>query len=157
MLLPIFLAKILFMSQFVEKRFLPKQKVNHDEKEQIKEIVKKHLLERPEIAFAYVHGSFETAESFRDIDIAIYTSESRDFQYESDLSYELSSATGYDVEVRIINNAEAAFQFAVIESGKLLFSRDEALRTDFIEDVGRRYIEYTHFRNIFMEAVSAKQ
>ena len=112
---------------------------------------------KPAIAFAYIHGSFVTAESFRDIDVAIYTSESRDFQYESDLSYELSAATGYDVEVRIINNAAVAFQSGAIESGKLLFSRNETLRTDFIEDVGRRYIEYAHFRNIFMEAVSAKQ
>lgn len=145
------------MSPFAEKRFLPKQKVSHDEKERLKEVVKKHLLEKSEIAFAYIHGSFVTAESFRDIDVAIYTSESRDFQYESDLSYELSATAGYDVEVRIINDAEVAFQAGVIENGKLLFSRDETLRTDFIEDVGRRYIEYAHFRNIFMEAVSAKQ
>ncbi|MEK6681510.1 MAG: nucleotidyltransferase domain-containing protein [Nitrospirota bacterium] len=145
------------MSPFVEKRFFPKQKVNHDEKKRLTAVVKKHLLEKPAIAFAYIHGSFVTAESFRDIDVAIYTSESRDFQYESDLSYELSAATGYDVEVRIINNAAVAFQSGAIESGKLLFSRNETLRTDFIEDVGRRYIEYAHFRNIFMEAVSAKQ
>ena len=41
--------------------------------------------------------------------------------------YDLATGKFTDA-MGIINNAEAAFQFAVIESGKLLFSRDEALR-----------------------------
>jgi len=46
---------------------------------------------------------------------------------------------------------------AVLADSKLLISRDDASRTDFIENVGRRYREYAHFRNIFREAVGAER
>ena len=106
---------------------------------------------------AYLHGSFVTSESFRDIDVGLYTRERSDFSYESDLSFDLSKATGYEVEVRVINEAPVAFQMAVIREGLLLFSMDDDTRTDFIEDVSRRYREYAHFRNIFMEAGGAER
>ena len=142
------------MSPFTEKRFLPKLNVKPEEREQLIKKITDRLLLKKDIVFAYIHGSFLTSESFRDIDIGIFVSTAKDFIFESDISYELSSALGYEVEVRIINNAPAAFQMSVLRDGKVLFSRDEALRSDFIENVGRKYRDYAHFRNIFMEAVS---
>jgi len=73
-------------------------------------------------------------------------------QIESDLAYELTEKTGYPVEVRVINRAPVAFQLAVLRDGRLLLSHSEKIRTDFIEDVGRRYREYTPFRNITLGA-----
>lgn len=76
----------------------------------------------------------------------------RDIELESDLSYELTDKTGYPVEVRIINNASIAFQMAVLRKGRLLISKANNVRTDFIENTSRRYREYSHFRNLILAA-----
>lgn len=112
--------------------------------------IKDYLLQNKDIVFACVHGSFIKSDKFRDIDIAVFTSSLKDFHYESDLSYGLSTLSKFDVEVRIINTAPVAFQMAVLKDGRLLFSRDEDIRTDFIEDVGKRFREYAHFRNVYV-------
>lgn len=114
-------------------------------------------MREPDVLFAYLHGSFVTSDAFRDIDVGIFTAAPKGFSYESDLSYDLSRAHGHEIEVRAVNDAPVAFQMAVILEGKQLFSRNDEVRTDFIEDVGRRYREYAHFRNIFMEAVGAER
>ena len=145
------------MVKFIEKRFLPKRIAEPDEKDRLSKAISGRLSKEPGILFAYLHGSFVTGESFRDIDVGLYTRYRSEFFYESDLSFELSKATGYEVEVKVINEAPVAFQMAVISEGRLLFSIDDDARTDFIEDVGRRYREYAHFRNIFMEAVGAER
>ena len=138
------------MNTFTEKRFQPSHSLGPEEKNRVVGKIKDHLLQYVDIAFACVHGSFVNSDTFRDIDIAVFTSAEQDFYFESDLSYELSSLTGFDSEVRIINKAPVAFQMAVLKDGLLLFSRDEEARTDAIENVGKRYREYAHFRNIFM-------
>lgn len=145
------------MSKFAEKRFLPRRHASADERERLAKAIEDRLSREPGIIFAYLHGSFVTGGSFRDIDAGIYTRDAKGLSLESDLSYELSRATGHEVEVKVINDAPVAFQMAVLRDGKLLFSIDDDARTDFIEDVGRRYREYAHFRNIFMEAVGAER
>ena len=138
------------MKTFTEKRFQPLHELGPDKKNSLVGRIKDYLLQYQEIIFACVHGSFIKSDKFRDIDIAVFTSAKQDFYFESDLSHELSSLTGFDTEVRIINRAPVAFQMAVLKDGLLLFSRDEDIRTDFVEEVGKRYSEYAHFRNVFM-------
>ncbi len=140
------------MTRFTEKRFLPKQSIGPDEKERLTAAIAARLSTEENIVFAYLHGSFETDKSFRDIDVAIYVTATATIDYESDMSLKLSAAIGREVEVKIINNSPVAFQMAPLQHGRLLFSRNEDARTDFLESVGRRYREYAHFRNIFMEA-----
>ena len=138
------------MKTFTEKRFRPLHELGSDKKNNLVGKIKDYLLNYKDIVFACVHGSFIKSDKFRDIDIAVFTSAKKDFYFESDLSYELSSLTGFDTEVRTMNGAPVAFQMAVLKDGLLLFSRDDEMRTDFIEEVGKRYREYAHFRNIFM-------
>jgi hypothetical protein len=144
------------MSAFIEKRFLPRQDLDREQRIQISAILQERLSQKPEIVFAYIHGSFEENLSFRDIDIALYLNNAAAFDFESDLSYELTRLAGYEVEVRIMNKAPVEFQMAVLQKGRVLFSRDEDKRADFIYDVGKRYKEYAHFRNIFMEAIGER-
>ena len=141
------------MGAFIEKRFLPRHGLDREQRIQISAILQERLSQKPEIVFAYIHGSFEENISFRDIDIALYLDNAAAFDFESDLSYELTRFAGYEVEVRIMNKAPVEFQMAVLQKGRVLFSRDEDKRADFIYDVGKRYKEYAHFRNIFMEAI----
>ena len=145
------------MSPFLEKRFLPKCTASSVERERLIRAIKERLLQEPDIVFAYLHGSFLTEESFRDIDVGILSGVAKDLSFESDLSYELSTALGYEIDIRVINDAPVAFQMAALRNGRLLLSRNDDARTDFIENVGRRYREYAHFRNVFMEAVGAEQ
>jgi hypothetical protein len=145
------------MNRLTEKRFLPQRTASADERRRLEKRIRGRLSQEAGILFAYLHGSFVTGESFRDIDVGIYTRAGESFSYESDLSCELSQSTGNEVEVRVINRAPVAFQMAVLRDGELLFSADEDVRTDFIEATGRRYREYAHFRNIFMEAIGAER
>jgi len=137
--------------------FLPKRVATQAERERLMQAIVGRLSRETDILFAYLHGSFAAGEAFRDIDIGVVVGKEKDLSFESDLSYELSSALGQEVEVRMINDAPVAFQMAVLTGSILLVSNDDAARTDFIENVGRRYREYAHFRNIFREAVGAER
>lgn len=140
------------MERFKEKRFFEPVEIDPNKKEKVLGFITEMLSsEDHKIIFAYAHGSFVTSKSFRDIDIALFIEGGGSFTLESDLSAKLTAAVGYDVEVKTINDAPVAFQTAVIRDGLLLFCRDEAQRVNFIERVGRRYREYIHFRNLFLE------
>jgi hypothetical protein len=137
----------------LEKRFFKENKIDEKRREQIIRRIKDYFLDKNDVVFAYLHGSFIESRIFRDIDIAIFVRKSmRDIELESDLSYELTDKTGYPVEVRIINNASIAFQMAVLRKGRLLISKANNVRTDFIENTSRRYREYSHFRNLILAA-----
>lgn len=135
----------------LEKRFFKENKIDEELRERIINIIKSHLSDKDDVIFAYLHGSFAESGRFRDIDLAIFMRKpGREIEIESDFSYELTEKTGYQVEVRIINKASVAFQMAVLRKGRLLLNREDDVRTDFIEDVGRRYRVYSHFRNIVL-------
>ncbi len=137
----------------IERRFLKERSIDEESKVDIVETIKNYLLHREDMVFAYLHGSFVETSSFRDIDVAIFLKRpEREMEIESDLSYELTEKVGCPVEVRVINRAHVAFQMAVLKNGRAILSRSYDLRTDFIEDVSRRYREYIHFRNIVLSA-----
>ena len=144
------------MGAFIEKRFLPRHDLDQEQRSRISALLQERLFRNPEIIFAYIHGSFQESSSFRDIDIALYLDRIAAFDFESDLSCELTRLAGYEVEVRIMNKAPVDFQMSVLQKGRVLFSRDEDKKAGFIYDVGKRYMEYAHFRNIFMEAIGGR-
>ncbi len=145
------------MSPLEEKRFLPRRTTEASERERITQAIKARIEREPVVLFAYLHGSFITGADFRDIDVGIFTVAPKGFAFDAELSHELSAELGQEIEIRALNQAPVAFQMAVIRDGLLLFSRDEDARKGLIEDAGRRYREYAHFRNIFMEAVGAER
>lgn len=137
----------------IEKRFLPKQHLSKKERQKIIEELKTYFSKRKQVAFAYILGSFSEERPFRDIDVAVYFYEPKEeLTLESDVSLELSRKTRYPVEVIVLNKAPVSFQLSVLKKGTLLVSKSEDIRTDFIDDVGRRYREYSHFRNLALEA-----
>lgn len=137
----------------IEKKFRPKKCIGEEQKRGLITELKTYFSKRDDVAFAYVLGSFCEGTTFRDIDVAAYLLEyEEEFVLESDLSFELSKTTGYPVEVMILNRAPVSFQLSVLKKGVLLVSKSDDLRTDFIDDVGRRYREYSHFRNLALEA-----
>jgi hypothetical protein len=138
------------MAAVTEKRFRQPVPLDSDRKESLVRLLRERVSSLPIILFTYIHGSFVKSNAARDIDVAVFGKGKGGLFFESDLSAELSKACSLEVEVRVIIDAHVSFQMAVLRNRILLFSRDEVKRTDFIEDVGRRYREYVHFRNLFL-------
>jgi len=83
-------------------------KIRADEKRVIVERITAYIKNRPDILFAYLHGSFFSGDRFRDIDIAIYLKPpfSPSLQVELEMEAELDQEVKkYPVEVRVLNNA----------------------------------------------------
>jgi predicted nucleotidyltransferase len=118
-----------------------------------------HFLEllkvRPEISFAYVHGSFVDSVGYHDVDVALYLDPpvADPFEYAMALSVELTRALHVPVDVQILNGAPLGFQHSVLH-GELLFARDQRKLTDFIEHVGWEYMQFSHHLRDYLEAVT---
>lgn len=104
------------------------------------------MLGRPEIVYAYVHGSFVTQEYFRDLDVAVWIDDrlwpEHSFAYEDEVAQEIVGQTRreFPVDVRILNKASIPFQYKVFQ-GTLLVDRDPKLRVQRIEYIVGRYLD----------------
>jgi predicted nucleotidyltransferase len=108
-------------------------------------ILKTVLLKKDEITFAYPHGSFLGGFLLNDIDIALYLDPKKippgkESDYCELLSIELSGVIGFVADVHIMNHAPVGFQHSVFKHGQLLFSKDDELRSDLIEETSLEYI-----------------
>lgn len=110
-------------------------------------VLKNVLSKKNEILFAYLHGSFLDGFLFNDIDIAVYLDEKgigrkKESGYCEQLSLQLSELIGFIVDVHIMNQAPVGFQHSVFKHGQLLFSKDEELRSDLIEETSLEYMDF---------------
>jgi len=123
---------------------------------QITSILKK----RPEVVFAYCHGTFllEKKIKFRDIDIALYLKDDfkkEPFEYEQKIADVLEKKVKYPVDVKVLNVAPFYFLNNVFRTGRLLFSRDDQLLTELIEQSSlQSIINYDFSLNSLRELVS---
>jgi len=114
--------------------------------------LKKLLSLKSEIFFCYIHGSFlyplVLPLSFpRDIDIAVYVdpekiSYNNAFDYSFQLSLDISNCMNSEVDIQILNYAPLGFRHSVFKNGKLLFSKDENLRSNIIESTTLEYVDF---------------
>jgi predicted nucleotidyltransferase len=144
------------MQKFTEPRFLRPASLCPEDRQRIAQSVRSLLSSSADIVFAYIYGSFARGEPVRDLDVALYTTENKDFLFAVDVAALLRRATGFEVDVTVMNHAPVALQFAILRDGLLLFSKDEALRTALIERVSRQYREYAHFRDLFLGVAGAR-
>mgnify|MGYP001609086404 CR=1 FL=1 len=126
----------------MEQRF----ELTPDEIEDIKQKLISAIQKNDDILFAYLHGSFGILP-FRDIDIGAYCAipENAVFDFELEISSELTKVSGYTVDFKVINYAPIGFQFSVINEGILLFERDKGIRLSFLEEIGLKYMDYFEF------------
>ena len=113
-----------------------------------------YLEKRPNLLFAYIYGSFITAERFRDIDVAVYLNDdpSPPLQAELEIETELSNLIkGYLVDVRLLNNAPLSFRYNVIKSGKPIAVVDDDARTEFEESTLNHYFDFSPFRKMYLK------
>ncbi|OGW73018.1 MAG: hypothetical protein A3J72_08415, partial [Nitrospirae bacterium RIFCSPHIGHO2_02_FULL_40_19] len=112
------------------------------------------LEKRPEIVFAYIHGSFAKGEDFKDIDVAVYLKDvpPSPLQYELTLEAEqMASIVRYPVDVRILNTSPLSFKYNVIKEGVLLLVRDDDLRADFQEATLAGYFDFAPYRKMYLK------
>jgi predicted nucleotidyltransferase len=124
------------------------------------EALRNHLEARPEILFAYLHGSFLTGGPYRDIDVAAWVDPTggRDRcsgRYALDLSVVLHLALGEPVDVQVLNDAPLAVRYHALK-GQPLVVRD----WDFLDQVRARtwddYFDFLPFaRQYLREVLSA--
>lgn len=95
------------------------------------------------VAFAYLFGSFLEGGPFRDVDVGLYLSDTpKDNFLETGaaLSQHLSRELGVPADVRNLNVAPVSFLYHVIR-GRLIFEKDEELRTRVVEQTIQRYLD----------------
>ncbi|MBI4603020.1 MAG: nucleotidyltransferase domain-containing protein [Planctomycetes bacterium] len=138
------------MEPFTERRFQAPRTLGEAEAHRVHAALREGLERCPEVVFAYLHGSFARGEPFRDADVAVYCARPLRLEDQLDLGHALSQAAGLDVDLQLLDRAPVDFQMAVLRDGKLLLSRDDELRADFIDRVSRLFPEHAHFRNVYL-------
>ncbi len=113
-------------------------------KEQIKNTLAAVLQQDARISFAYLHGSFtETDLPFHDIDLGVFFSDDNRpamSQAAIALAVDLGKATGFPVDVRVLNGAPVSFLYNVIK-GELICDTDEDIRCAMMEKTIREYLD----------------
>ncbi len=114
---------------------------------------------RPEIRFAYLHGSFQAGGPYRDIDVAVWLDPARiadqpHGRYALDLGVPRQRDLRRLVDVRILNDAPLAFRYHALK-GTLLVVRDR----EFLDELRARtwddYFDFLPFaRQYLREALS---
>jgi predicted nucleotidyltransferase len=116
------------------------------------------LSSRPDILFAYLHGSVLTGENPRDIDVAVFlrleSPEAEDpIETAIELCLEAEKRIGsIPVDVKVLNGAPVAFRFAAV-SGRLIFSRDEDRRVDFLASTWSEYFDFKPLADRYLREV----
>ena len=139
-----------------EPRFIRPVPLHPEQRQRIVQRLRDLLVSFEDIVFAYIYGSFARGEPVRDLDVALYTTEEKDFLFAADIAAMLRRETGFEVDIVVMNHTPVALQFAILRDGLLLFSKDEALRTALIDRVSRQYREYAHFRDLFLGVAGAR-
>ncbi|OAT79386.1 nucleotidyltransferase domain-containing protein [Desulfotomaculum copahuensis] len=123
--------------------------LNEQEKTNISDRIKRLLIERKEISFAYLFGSFVTDPFFRDIDAGVYL-QAENMSPKQTLDYELSLGAGlegeihYPLDIKVLNYAPVPLCHSA-SSGVLLFSRNEDMRFEWVERTWDMYLDMEYF------------
>lgn len=133
--------------------------ISKKQKQKIAEKITAVLSQRPEIVFAFLHGSFIHEARFRDIDLGIFVrgiDHSEYWDYECKLSQKIENTlrSSFVIEVKVINEAPLSFCFHVI-MGKLLFTQDEDFLVDFMIRTARGYLDMSPLRQRYITEAMA--
>ena len=123
--------------------------MNEKDRQYKREEIKRFLLSRDEVTFAYLHGSFFEGAPFHDIDIGVFVHDiPKDIaaKYGLELSGILENIINIPIDIRVINFAPIPFLFYVVRS-ELIMSRDEEVEASFTERVIKSYLDMKPLRD----------
>ena len=101
-----------------------------------------------EIEFAYLFGSSLESDAFNGVGIALYLSKDLSPYKELKFSLEVERAIEKEIEPRcefdakILNHAPIIFQYEIIKTGKVVFSRAETKKIKYEAMVLSSYLDY---------------
>ena len=134
-------------------------------KSRLLEKLHRHLAEKQEILFAYILGSFLTRDDFQDIDVGIFLDEKMipgidTLRYELELAIETEGRLKpgnifkryIPIDIKVVNDAPVTFRYSV-SKGKMLFSRDEAVREEFLCRTWQEYFDFEYILNTYYREV----
>lgn len=101
------------------------------------------LAREPNIAFAYLYGSFVDADAFHDVDIGVYVSRhgtGQEPMYVVDLIQRLADLVPFPIDVRILNDAPVSFLYHVLR-GRPIHIHDDEVLTNLMEQTARQYLD----------------
>lgn len=123
---------------------------------EILSLLEERLARRGEIIFAYVFGLLSQGDEFNDIDVAVYLSDegrlTTDRWYDIRLALELETATGYSVDVVLLNRAPDHL-IHEISKGRVIKDCDEEFRIDFITRAWSRYFDFQPKRREYIQQI----
>lgn len=134
---------------------MSKREFTKESKARITDEVAALLARKENILFAYVFGSFVTADSFQDIDIALYVKDGTEESLILELAIEreLEDTVGLPVDVRIINHASSAFVYNVIKGKIVVVERDRLIRSDFESLIFKKYFDQQRFKREYLKEI----
>lgn len=91
-------------------------------KKKILEIIREVLEQEDKVLLAIVFGSFVELESFRDVDIAVYSLDSS-LDYIASLSAKLELKLDIPVDVVPLTEIDAYFRYYVFTRGKIILEK----------------------------------
>jgi len=92
------------------------------EKERILNKIRDMLMREDKVPLAIVFGSFTTLESFRDIDIAVYSLDTS-LDYIAKLSAKLEHELGMPVDIVPITELDPYFKRNILTRGRVIFEK----------------------------------
>ena len=118
-------------------------RLDQDERGRITDELTAELAAQPEVAFAYLYGSFAEGEAFHDVDVGAYLrppAPEAPTLRALDMAQRLSARVRLPVDVRILNAAPVTFLYHVLR-GRLLINRDPDLLGDVMERTIADYLD----------------
>ncbi|MDK2384452.1 MAG: nucleotidyltransferase domain-containing protein [Candidatus Korarchaeota archaeon] len=114
--------------------------MNEEEIRKLVEDLRAKLEAYEDIVLAHIHGSFLKGR-FRDVDVAIWIKGGKAdaFHYTVEVSAELSKE--FPVDLHVLNEAPVSFQYQVFTGGRLLFSRDEKIRSEAMDRALKMHLD----------------
>jgi len=97
-------------------------RLSEHEKEKILEIIREVLEQEDKVLLAIVFGSFVELESFRDIDIAVYSLDSS-LDYIVSLSIKLELKLDIPIDIVPLTEIDTYFRYYVLTRGKVILEK----------------------------------
>jgi predicted nucleotidyltransferase len=128
----------------------PRHVVDTAQKQELKARLRERLAARPEVRFAYLHGSFLERETLGDVDVAVSVEPGGlpgddATAYELALEAALEQGLSVPVDVRVLEDAPVSFQYAATR-GETLFIRDREAWAAFREGTWTAYLDFAPLR-----------
>ena len=126
----------------------------------IKQQIIKYFQEKPEVAAAYLYGSYARGDARpdSDIDLAVLVTDKSKYTgfgiVQVVFAADLTKVVGIKVEVNDLDSCRVDFSHRVLTEGRLLVSNNEDARVNFEEKIIKNYFDLQPILNEYYSNLS---